>query len=234
MEVAAGEEKRKNSKPLNPFLAWPGWSHLRYAAALSIANSLWFAFVYCGADSLTAHRSLRVPVHFAAELRIPFVPAMTVFYMSLHLLFLMAPFVLRTRREFRAAIWTLAIVVACAGIGFLVFPAALAFAPPREDELGIWAGLFHFADRLNLTYNLLPSLHVALGVACVAMYSPRAPRTGKIVLWIWMLLIAASTVLTHQHHVLDAVTGWLLGVASVKTVFRTAVEAGLPGPRRAD
>jgi membrane-associated phospholipid phosphatase len=234
IEVTAGVEERRTSEPLNPFLAWPGWAHLRYAAALSLANALWFAFVYGGADSLTAHRSLRVPVHFAAELRIPFVPAMTVFYMSLYILFLLAPFVLRTRREFRAVIWTLAVVIACAGMGFLAFPAELAFAPPREDELGVWAGLFHLADRLNLTYNLLPSLHVAMGVVCVAVFSPRSPAVGKIILWSWAVLIAASTVLIHQHHVLDVVTGWLLAVGGVRTVFRTAVEDTLPGPRRAE
>jgi membrane-associated phospholipid phosphatase len=217
--IAAGLEERKVSETPQPFLAWPGWAHLRYAAALSLANGLWFAVVYGGADSLTARRGLRVPVHFPAELRIPFVPAMTVFYMSLYLLFLLAPFILRTRREFRAAVWTLAVVIACAGVGFLAFPAELAFAPPHEGDLGSWAALFHLADRLNLTYNLLPSLHVAMGVVCVAVFSPRAPKAVKAVLWSWAVLIAASTVLTHQHHVLDVVTGWLLAVVCVKIVF---------------
>jgi len=204
---------------VTPFLAWPGWKHLRYVALLSLANTAWFLLVYGGMDALTAHRGLRVPVHFPAELRIPLVPAMTVFYMSLYLLFLMAPFVLRTRREFRAVVWTLAVVIACAGVGFLAFPAQLAFAPPREADLGRWAGLFHLADRLNLTYNLLPSLHVAMGVVCVAVFSPRASKGIRIVLWSWVALLAAATVLTHQHHVLDVVTGWLLAIACVKTVF---------------
>lgn len=208
---------------MTPFLAWPGWKHLGYAALLSLANTAWFLLVYGGLDALTARRSFRVPVHFTAELHVPLVPAMTVFYMSLYLLFLMAPFVLRTRREFRAVIWTLAVVIACAGVGFLAFPAQLAFAPPQEAELGSWAGLFHLADRLNLTYNLLPSLHVAMGVVCVAVFSPHAPKGIRIALWSWAVLIAASTVLTHQHHVLDAVTGWLLAAVCVKTVFDRAV-----------
>src|SRR5437764_10937498 len=89
------------------FLAWPGWAHLRYAALLSLAITAWFGLVYVGADSLTAHRSFRVPVHFPAELRIPLVPAMTVFYMSIYGLFFLVPFVLRTRREFRAVAGTI-------------------------------------------------------------------------------------------------------------------------------
>jgi membrane-associated phospholipid phosphatase len=193
-----------------PFLAWPGWAHLREAAGLSLANALWFALVYGGADRLTARRAFRVPIHLPAELRIPFVPWMTVFYMSLYILFFLAPFILRTRREFRAVVGSMAIAILASGIAFLLLPAELAFAPAREEDLGIWAGLYRIADGLNLTYNLLPSLHVTLAVLCVSAFSPRAPRTIQALLWLWALLIAASTILIHQHHVLDAVAGWLL------------------------
>jgi membrane-associated phospholipid phosphatase len=203
-----------------PYLAWPGWAHLRYALVLSFANTLWFVLVYGGMDALTARRTFRVPVHFPAELAIPFVPAMTLFYMSIYLLFWMAPFVLRTRREFRALVITLAIAIFCGGIGFLLFPADLAFAQPREEELGIWAEMFHLADKLNLTYNLLPSLHVAFAVICVAVFVARAPVAGKVLLWIWAAMVAASTVLIHQHHLLDVATGWLLALVCVNSVFR--------------
>jgi membrane-associated phospholipid phosphatase len=212
-----------NSANTEPFLAWPGWAHLRHAGLLSLANTLWFLAVYGGADRLTASRGFRVPIHFTAELRIPFVPWMTVFYMSLYGLFFLAPFILRTRREFAAIVSTMAVAVAVSGIAFLLFPAELAFAPVRPDQLGIWAGIYHAADDLNLTYNLLPSLHVAFAVICAACFSPRAPRPLKAALWLWASLIAASTVLIHQHHVLDVVTGWLLAVLCVRTVFRRSL-----------
>jgi membrane-associated phospholipid phosphatase len=208
-----------------PFLAWPGWPHLRYAALLSLANTLWFLAVYGGADLLTARRGFRVPVHFAAELRIPFVPWMTVFYMSLYGLFLLAPFLLRTRREFAAVISTMAVAIAVSGIAFLLVPAELAFAPVRDDQPGAWAGIYHVADGLNLTYNLLPSLHVAFAVICASAFSPRAPGPIKAALWLWAFLIAASTVLIHQHHILDVITGWLLALVCVRTVFRRSLRA---------
>ncbi len=148
---------------------------------------------------------------------------MTVFYMSLYLLFVLAPFVVRTRREFRALVATMAVLILGSGIGFLLVPAELAFPPPSEGELGIWAGLYHCADRLNLTYNLVPSLHVAFAVVCVAVFSPRAPRGIKILLWSWALLIAASTVLIHQHHILDVISGWLLALVCVRAVFRRSI-----------
>jgi len=207
------------SERAEPFLAWPGWAHLRYAGALSCVNALWFTFVYAGADYLTGLRTFRVPVHFPAELAIPFVPAMTVFYMSLYLFFMLAPFILRSAREFRALVITLAVMIFCSGIGFLLFPADLAFPQPPESALGIWAGLFHFADWLNLTYNLVPSLHVAFAVACAAVFSARAPMIGKMLLWLWATMIAASTVLIHQHHLLDVASGWLLALVCVRMVF---------------
>jgi membrane-associated phospholipid phosphatase len=202
-----------------PFLAWPGWRHLLYAWALSLANGIWFALVFGGCDLLTAHRSLRVPVHFAAELAIPFVPGMTVIYMSIYLLFLAGPFILRARREFRAVVLAQAVMIGAAGIGFLLVPAQLAFAPPREEDLGVWAGIFHLADRLNLTYNLLPSLHVALTVACVTAFSGHAKGMGKTLLWIWAIGVALSTLLTHQHHLLDVLTGWALASICMKLVY---------------
>jgi membrane-associated phospholipid phosphatase len=220
LHAIVGIAEPRAAERAEPFLAWPGWAHLCYALMLSLANTLWFVLVYGGMDALTARRSFRVPVHFPAELAIPFVPSMTLFYMSIYVLFWMAPFVLRTRREFRALVITLAFGIFVGGIGFLLFPADLAFAQPREAELGIWAGMFHLADKLNLTYNLLPSLHVAFAVICVAIFSPRAPVAGKVLLWSWAAMVAASTVLIHQHHLLDVATGWLLALICVNSVFR--------------
>jgi membrane-associated phospholipid phosphatase len=202
-----------------PFLAWPGWPHLFYAWALSLINGIWFMLVFGGCDFITAHRTLRVPVHFAAELKIPFIPAMTVVYMSIYLLFLAGPFILRTRREFRAMIATLATMIGIAGIGFLLIPGQLAFPPPREQDLGIWAGMFHLADRLNLDYDLVPSLHVALSVACISAFDTHTGAAGKTLLWIWAALIALSTLLTHQHHVIDVVTGWFLSILCVRLIY---------------
>lgn len=212
-------EEQQAAQQQEPFLAWPGWNHLGYTLLVSLPNTLWFMMVFGGMDVLTAHRAYRVRVNLPGETALPLLPWMTAFYMSIYLAFLAGPFILRRRREVRALVGTLAIVILCAGIGFILFPANLAFSPPAEAELGRWAWLFHVADQLNLTYNLVPSLHVALVVTCIAAYSTRASITGKFLLWLWAAMIAVSTVLTHQHHVLDAVTGWLLARVCFKIAF---------------
>ena len=196
------------------FLGWPGWPFLRYAWLLSAANGVWFALVFGGCDWLTSHRSLRVPIHLPIELSIPLVPSAVVIYMSIYLLFLAGPFIVRERREFTALIRALALATLIGGVAFLLLPSRAAFAPP--GDLGIWAGLFHFADHLNLDYNMVPSLHGALSVCCIAAFSRHTGAAGRAMLWTWAFAIALSTLLTHQHHVVDVLGGWCAGLVAIR------------------
>jgi hypothetical protein len=197
-----------------PFLGWPGWAFLRFAWLLSTINALWFLLVYAGCEWITVHRSLRVPIHLPIEHSIPLVPAAVVAYVSIYALFVIGPFIVRERREFSALIASLAVSIAFGAIGFLLLPSTAAFPPP--SDLGIWNGLFRWADRVNLDYNMVPSLHVALTVCCIAFFAKRAAPIGCWLLWVWAVAIALSTVLTHQHHVLDVATGWGAAVLAMR------------------
>src|ERR1035438_5911961 len=175
----AADNPRQSSMSLperQPFLAWPGWGHLKFAWLQTLLVSLWFALVFAGADWFTGQRALRVRVHLDAELHIPLVPAFTLVYMSIYVLFFAAPFVLRTRREIVNLVLSQTLAIAIAGICFLVIPAQLAYVPATDSELGAWKGLFNFADRLNLDYNLVPSLHVALSIICVELFRSEERR----------------------------------------------------------
>jgi len=208
------------------FLAWPGWAFLRFAWLLSTANAVWFAFVYGGSDWLTAHRSLRVPIHLPIELSIPLIPSAVLIYMSIYVLFLIGPFIVRDRHEFAALICALALATLIGAVGFLLVPSQPAFAPP--GDLGPWTSLFHFADRLNLDYNMVPSLHVALSVCCIAAFAQHASETGRTLLWTWATAIALSTLFTHQHHIVDAVSGWFVGLAADRTMATRVIN---PSPQ---
>jgi hypothetical protein len=208
------------NKLAKPFLVWPGWDHLRFGWLLTLAVGAWFAMIYVGSDWLTAHRASRVRVHLAAELRIPLMPSFTLVYMSVYLLFLAAPFILRARREIAALAKALAVAIAVAAIGFLLVPAQLAYPVASDAELGVWRGLFRFADRLNLDYNLVPSLHIALSTICIEFFAGHAASVGRFLLRGWGFLIAASTILTHQHHLLDAVTGYFTAFVTVRFIGR--------------
>jgi membrane-associated phospholipid phosphatase len=111
----------------------------------------------------------------------------------------------------------LAVVIGVAGLFFLALPARSVF-PPLPD-MGVWTDLVRSAKWLALENNLMPSLHVAMTVVCVAIYARQAKRIGKLLLWLWAASIAVSTLLLHQHYVVDVITGLALGLAGVRWVY---------------
>ncbi|HEX4588669.1 MAG TPA: hypothetical protein VH120_01990 [Gemmataceae bacterium] len=199
-----------------PFFAWPGWAMVYYAILLAVPLASWWVVVYVGADWLTAWRSDRVRVHLDFELGMPFIPAWILAYLSLDLMFLGAPFILRSRRELRALALCLAGVTAVAGAGFLLVPAELAYPP---SDVGRWAGLFAVARAMALRYNLVPSLHVAMSCICLAAYGTRCGMVGKSFLTAWGVAIVGSTLLTHQHHLIDVATGLVLAWAGKRFIY---------------
>lgn len=222
--MQADSNQRANDNRRQRFFAWPGGRLIREALGLGVAVSLFFAVVYGFADYITGQRVTRVPVDFAFERRIPFVAPMLVFYQSLYALCWLAPFTLRTGREYRALAKSMAVTIGIAGAGFLLCPAEVAFPPP--DVPAAWVPWYEFADRVNLDYNLLPSLHVALAILCVDVYARGSAAGMQVILWAWGIAISVSTVLTHQHHLLDAATGLLLGLAVSRWVYPRWTTAG--------
>jgi len=200
-----------------PFLAWPGWSLLGVALLLSLAQTLWWILIYHGANYLTGLHTFRVPLHMQWELGIPFVPVFILAYLSLGLVFTPAPFILRSREELRALTLTLFLVTAVAGVGFLLVPGEAAYAPA---DPGIWSDLFDFNRRVVLRYNMAPSLHVALSCVVLAAYAARCRWAGKLFLASWAGLIALATLLTHQHHLVDLISGLALAWAGFRFCYR--------------
>jgi len=206
-----------------PFIAWPGWRLLAEAGVLGTAQSAWWVFVYFGANWVTAMRTERVCIHLDAELAIPFVPLFLIVYRSIDPLFLLGPFVLRSRVEIRALITAAFCATTIAGVCFLLVPAELAY-PPLPLE-GFWADAFAFNERIVLRYNLAPSLHVALSTIVLAAYGTFRGAPCRVLLTAWGGLIALSTLLIHQHHIVDVVTGLLLGWACYRLVYRRWLRA---------
>jgi membrane-associated phospholipid phosphatase len=203
--------------PPRRFWHRPDRGHLGHFLLLALAVGLWFELIYGGADWVTGRHTYRVRLHLDAEVRIPFVPASVLGYLSTYLLLAAPPFVLRSRRELQALAATLLAVILAAGVCFLIVPAEPAFPPLGES--GVWDGLVRFAKWVARTHNYAPSLHVALSVVCVAVYARHAGRVGRVLLWLWAAGIAASTLLLHQHYLVDVVTGLLLGLAGVRWVY---------------
>lgn len=211
----------RRMEPLEPgekLFALPRGGRLRRCFLWTVAVSVSFLFVFVSSDSITASRSSRVRVDFAFEHRLPFVPVLTLVYSSLYVMFGVVAFALKTKREIDAFGCLLVLLSFIAGIGFLIVPAEVAFVIPADK--GRWATAFEWADRCNLTYNLLPSLHVAYGVSCAETVRQKQVLAA-VWLHVWALAIAASAWLTYQHHLVDLVAGYLVALVLCAIWYRS-------------
>lgn len=180
--------------------------------------SLEFAVIYCGADWITAHHSMRLQLYGSFELAIPLVPFMVVPYMTMYAIFFCAPFVLKSRAALDRLAMAAAKVIAIAGVAFVALPARLGF-PPADTGHSVWSPWLLLARTVALEYNLVPSLHVALFTLCASVYFTRVSRGARLGLVLWLATVAASTVLTHQHHLLDVIAGLALGIWGARTAL---------------
>ncbi len=79
--------------------------------------------------------------------------------------------------------------------------------------------MFRLADRANLDYNMCPSLHVAWAVAGVDVFTGNARLIGKVALWSWAAGLILSTLLVHQHYVVDVLAGVTLAMCMTRLLY---------------
>lgn len=193
------------------------------AVLFSAALSLLFVLVYGGCNALASQRTELGTCFVAWELRMPFVPALIVPYMSIDLFFAASFLLCADRVELRTHARRIALAILAAGLAFLVFPLTAGY--PRPEVSG-WTGrLFELLWSFDKPHNLVPSLHVALASLLWPLYARqrrsarcqlaiRPPQTYRPLRWFvhsWFALIVASPLFTWQHHLLDVATGALLG-----------------------
>lgn len=178
------------------------------ALAVSVGLSLLFLVVYGGCNRITAHRASVGVFYFQWEGLIPFVPFLIIPYLSIDLFFVGAPFLCRNERELRTFTLRVGAAIIAAGICFLIFP--LRFAFPRPIAPG-WTGfVFDGFRALDAPYNLLPSLHAALGLFLLDIYLRHIRGMWRFAILLWFGLILVSPILTYQHHIADIGAGFAL------------------------
>ncbi|WP_078119792.1 phosphatase PAP2 family protein [Thiosocius teredinicola] len=186
----------------------PDWPTLRTVLLWCLVIDLLFFPIYGGVNWLTSQRNDLLALYLPIELDIPLVPAAVWVYLSLFLLFCLPLFTIpreRARSEALAAILGLLV----AAVLWLLFPAQLGFE--RMLPAG-YETLYGVMFTLDAPHNLVPSLHIVFATIAVSACGEGAPRAIKTALWAWLACIAASTLLTHQHHVLDVATGLLIAL----------------------
>jgi protein-tyrosine phosphatase len=203
------------------------WGMRIAAARTSLLLSVLFLVIYCGANWITSRRTDVGTWYSEWELAIPFVPLMIVPYMSIDLFFVAAPFLCSGERELRTLSKRVSFAIVAAGICFLLLPLHTAFEKPEVEG---WLGaVFQGFLGLDKPYNLVPSLHITLRAILVDLYARHTRGLVRGAVHVWFCLIGFSTVLTHQHHIVDVLGGFVLA-GFCFYLFREAINT-LPGTR---
>lgn len=206
------------------FFPFPPTGSLKRLQVLSLLMvTIWFAGVY----TLTSHyaRGLdKVPTAIQPwERNTPFMAWMIIPYFFSSYLFARVFFWCRTHTEVRTLRNRMLLVITIAGICFLLFPLRHALMKPPEVALP-YRPFFWLLHQADSPFNQAPSLHVTF---CVLHASVAHWRFRGLALWaVWcgLALIAISTVFVYQHHVLDVVTGLILGTVSLILIPKKSPE----------
>ena len=174
---------------LRTYFLWSFWAGVAFFA------------VYPTMNWLTSLRRAPLHLYLRSELAIPLVPWFIWPYLSMYVLFVLPLVFIPADRMPSLGKQLIAGCLISAAM-FLLLPAELGFAREVPSAYGsIYASMF----TIDRPYNLVPSLHViwstAIALACIDF--ARIP--AKIALSAWLCVIVASTVLVHQHHLIDVI-----------------------------
>ncbi|WP_127718379.1 phosphatase PAP2 family protein [Halobacteriovorax sp. HLS] len=178
-----------------------------------------FVIVYGLCNHYASLQQNHYKLYFDWELSIPHIPLMMLAYRSLDILLCSVLFLLskETMKQYaKAMIFS---VVVAAPI-FIIFPAKLGFPRPEVHEY--FQVLYDILYKIDKPHNLLPSMHVVYAsIGLFAINFENAFSKGVVLFTsVWLMLICASVVLVHQHHILDIPTGLGLGYLSYRIFIK--------------
>ncbi|MDE9539373.1 phosphatase PAP2/dual specificity phosphatase family protein [Xenorhabdus bovienii] len=169
-----------------------------------------FFLTYGQVNQFTAQRGDVGTVVFDWEHNIPFWSWSIIPYWSIDLFYGISLFICTHRREQWLHGWRLMTASLIACVGFLLFPLKFSFSRPTTEGLFGW--LFNQLTLFDLPYNQAPSLHIILLWLLWLRYSAYVCGYWRGLLHIWSVLIALSVLTTWQHHFIDVLTGFAVGV----------------------
>ena len=197
-------------------LTWPTWRRLTVGITGALVVSLAFFPIYAGGLAFAALREHPVHLYASWELGSPFWPSMIVAYFSMFLLFLMPPMQLEPS-ELADLARRLAIASLIGGVVFFSLPSEIGFV--ERTDAGYWQTAYDFLYAIDGRFNAVPSFHVIYTASILLAFVDVASLKLRVAYIAWLILVCASTVLTHRHHLIDVVSGLAIAFA-VRALLR--------------
>ncbi len=169
-----------------------------------------FFLTYNFANAAASRRAHVAVLMFPWERHIPYIAWTILPYWSSDLLYIISVWICRTRQELDLHAWRLTAIQVFSIACFLAFPLRGGFDQPFVTG---WAGdLFAALRTFDLPFNQAPSLHVALAVILWIRFRAHTSGAVRVLIGAWLLLVAVSTLTTHQHQFIDLQTGAWAGL----------------------
>lgn len=180
---------------------------LRHSAVYLIV----FNVCYGLGNALAQHHGVSRDLALPLDSLVPFWPWMIVPYLSSGLWLALGFLLARQRDDLVLLSHRLLLATLLATVVFLISPFRFSPTRPPVDH-PLWAPLFALLAVVDRPYNQLPSLHVAY---CLILWPTLRGAVvsplRRAALAAGLLLTAAATLFTWQHHLLDLLGGALLG-----------------------
>jgi hypothetical protein len=176
----------------------------------ALAVSAVFFPIYVGGAAIAGTRGEALHLYAAWELAIPFWPPMIVAYLSMFALFVVPPLQLEPQELIDLAL-RLVVASLAGGLIFFSAPSVVGFA--ERIDAGAWQPLYDRVYAIDTRFNALPSFHVIYTASILlALIDVSGPKLRSI--WVaWLIIVCASTVLTHRHHLADVGSGLAIAFA---------------------
>jgi hypothetical protein len=182
-----------------------------------------FFLTYNFANAFAGRQAHVAVLMFPWERYIPFIGWTILPYWSSDILYVLSLGICASRKELdlhgKRLVAIQVFSIAC----FLAFPLRCAFTQPSLSgwEGDLFAGLHSF-DR---PFNQAPSLHVGLAVILWTRFRAHTTGAFRILLGAYFVLLAASTLTTHQHQFIDVPTGAWAGLLVIAALPERRVAA---------
>ena len=148
------------------------------------------------------------------ELKIPFMPGWFIVYLSIGFM-LWSPLFFCPPHIWRRCFITLMFTIFGAGFFFYFFPFDCGFVRTIPPD-GIWRDFLEGFYSYDHPHNLVPSLHIAFCTGVMLWVRGELEGRWYYFFHIWALAIYTSVLFTHQHHIIDIVTGASLSFCMFK------------------
>lgn len=164
----------------------------------------------------------------ALDRALPLLPAWALVYGALYVFLILLPvFVVRHDGLIRRTVYAYLLIWSVAYLFFFMIYPTMAPRPAKVIGEGFAAWGLRALYSADPPYNCFPSLHVAHSfVSALASYRVHRPLGALAVLC--ATLVAASTIFTKQHYVLDVIAGALIAAVAYGIFLRSYPAEQIP------